>query len=75
VAAVGGDRRAGLRALGGGACLNSEAGVACGTNSGEVADSAEDAVCNGRTGSGDFKAGSEDRFTLEAGIVAGNSRF
>ncbi len=74
-AAAGVDRRAGLRALGGGACLNSEAGAACGTNSGEVTDSAEDAVCSGRTGSGDLKAGSECRFALEAGIVAENSKF
>ncbi len=73
-AAAGVDRRAGLRALGGGACLNSEAGAACGTNSGEVTDSAEDAVCSGRTGSGDLKA-SECRFALEAGTVAENSKF
>ena len=68
------DGGAGLRALGGGACLNMETGAACGTNSGEVADSAEDAVCSGRTGSSDFQAGCENRFILAAGTVAENSK-
>ena len=76
-AAAGGDRSgggAGLRALGGGACLISEAGAVCGKNSGEVADSPE-AGWDGTTGSGEVKARSEERRTLEAGTVAENSRF